>query len=880
MMRTARRTSCMMWSVFLLLAVFGSVLSAEAAELFTLTATSLDKAQPPVGKEADWIYGDTVLRNDRIVAVVAAARDDRHANMTVRNVGGCLIDLTLSDDPNDQLGCFYPGGGGYAYCFQSAEADGLVVVDADQPLAVQANAVSLQLQAEAAAGKPQVELTYTLRDGENFLEIVSVYRNPHAEPITVEVRDATRADRTFLSGTDPDRNAVWWDDSFFQQAYMLVPNGTEIVFDPKQTGKPRPGRAAVVYQVGKSGKVTLQPASELTIRRRLVPAHSLIAARAAAAAFAGESLQSVSFVVSDPNGPVGAAEVRLETAGNSYASGKTSGDGQLVAELPVAGESWRYTVSAVGRGEVSGSLTTTDLAAGRVAVSLPAPGYVVARVTDSADRSIPCKVQFRPHTAPDFADPKARFTDPDFGPDSTHTAVKNLVYSHNGQFRQPLSPGEYDAVVSYGPEYDVVVVPLSINRGKETPLVARLHRSVDTTGWVSGEFHSHASPSGDNTTSQFGRVQNLLCEQIEFAPCTEHNRISSYRPHLEQLEATDLMATCSGMELTGAVLRVNHQNAFPLIERQHQQDGGGPTVNNDSPIAQIERLALWDEGSEKLIQMNHPNLPQILGDRDLDGKADAGFEKMFGFVDVIEVHPPAEIFTKPASLEAARKDFNTIFNWLQMLNLGYRLAGVVNTDAHYTFHGSGWLRNYIKSNTDNPAEIDTPAMVRASQQGQLVMTNGPFLEVTARAGEGRSAGPGEDLRVADGKVRLSVRVQCPNWFDVDRVQLFINGRPAESFNFSRRSHGQLFSPKTVRFDHQFDVSLETDAHLIIATIGEESSLGVVMGPDHAADKPVAVTNPIFIDVDGDGFQANGDLLDLPIPHQQTITPHRHRHPHR
>jgi hypothetical protein len=327
------------------------------------------------------------------------------------------------------------------------------------------------------------------------------------------------------------------------------------------------------------------------------------------------------------------------------------------------------------------------------------------------------------------------------------------------------------------------------------------------------------------------------------------------------------------------VLRVNHQNAFPLIERRYQQDGGGPAVNNDSPIAQIERLALWDDGSEKLLQMNHPNLPQILGDRDLDGRLDAGFEKMFGFVDVIEVHPPAAIFSKPATVEAARKDLNAIFNWLQMLNLGYRLVGVVNTDAHYTFHGSGWLRNYIKSSTDNPSEIDTLEMVRASQQGHLVMTNGPFLEVEAAAA-GERAGPGDDLQAADGGVNLRVRVQCPNWFDVDRVQLFVNGRPAEEFNFTRRSHGKLFSPDTIRFDHRFPVSLKSDAHLVVAAIGEESSLGVVMGPDHAADKPVAVANPIFVDFDGNGFEANGDLLDLPIPHQQQRSPHRHSHPHR
>lgn len=148
-----------------------------------------------------------------------------------------------------------------------------------------------------------------------------------------------------------------------------------------------------------------------------------------------------------------------------------------------------------------------------------------------------------------------------------------------------------------------------------------------------------------------------------------------------------------------------------------------------------------------------------------------------------------------ASLEAARKDLKTIFNWLLMLNLGHRLTGMVNTDANYTFHGSGWLRNSMKNDTDDPAAIDTLAMVRASQRGQLVMTNGLFLEVTASAGGAGSAGPGDHLRAADGKVRLHVRVQCPNWFDVDRVQLFVDGWPIERFDFSRRPTASC-SPQT------------------------------------------------------------------------------------
>ena len=411
---------------------------------------------------------------------------------------------------------------------------------------------------------------------------------------------------------------------------------------------------------------------------------------------------------------------------------------------------------------------------------------------------------------------------------------------------------------------------------------------MDTSGWISSDFHSHSTPSGDNTSSQLGRVQNLLAEHVEFGPCTEHNRISSYMPHLERLRAAHLMATCSGMELTGSLLPVNHQNAFPLVERPGEQDGGGPTVNNDDPLAQVERLALWDDAADKVVQMNHPNLVQVLGDRDTDGKADPGFERMLGFMDVIEVHPLEEIFTPPATDFDPRRREHTVFRWLQMLNLGYRIPGVVNTDAHYNFHGSGFLRNYLASPTDDPAKIRIADVIRASEAGRVVMTSGPFLEAVASAdgaaaatagAEAKPAGPGETLRAADGRVSLRIRVQCPNWFDVDRVQVFVNGRPDPTLNFTRRDHAAMFTRDVVRFEQEVSVSLDRDAHLVVATIGEGSNVGLVMGPDHAQRRPIAVTNPIFVDVDGGGFKPNDDLLGVPLHHQPSPTQRRHAHRH-
>ena len=113
-------------------------------------------------------------------------------------------------------------------------------------------------------------------------------------------------------------------------------------------------------------------------------------------------------------------------------------------------------------------------------------------------------------------------------------------------------------------------------------------------------------------------------------------------------------------------------------------------------------------------------------------------------------------------------------------------------------------------------------------------------------------------------MELEVRVQCPNWFDINRVQVFVNGRPSPQANFTRRTTPQHFSDRVVRFEAKIPIELKTDAHVIVATIGEGLQLGPVMGPEHGKKPPAAVANPIFVDVDGGGFKPNGDLLGVPL----------------
>jgi hypothetical protein len=853
---------------------------AESAEIVRLNSKNFG-AYAPAGKEADAIYGDYVLRNDKLVCVVADPVPTRNANMTVRNVGGCVIDLTSRRQPNDQLGCYYPGAGRSLLRFHQAsaagKASGTATVEPLVELAEKGSEVRLEVRAAAEKGKPELRVVYTLRDGWEYVQVETQYVNTDHVPLDVELVDAVRADRTFERSAAGDPS-FWLYDKWFRQGYGLLIDefSTQAGTPAVRPGAPRFGLLLAFRhpQQAPEGEVTLPPGRSFTLRRRLLAADDLFALRALPRRQAGEKLVTVRVCVEDAALET-IAEVDVTALAGAelkqpYGHGHTGADGTLHFAVPPG----RYRLEVSHQARETKTIDIDTAKSTDYTVTLADPGYVVGKITSKDGGPIPCKVQFIGQE-----DTK----DPDFFVDSGDTAVKNLVYSHNGKFEQQIPPGKYRVVISYGPEYDAVFTDIEVERGKKTPLAARLIRTVDTTGWISADFHNHSSPSGDNTSSQFGRVQNILCEQIEFAPCTEHNRIDTYVPHLKRLGVEHLLATCSGIELTGQPLPLNHQNAFPLVFKPHLQDGGGPTTDED-PEVQIERLALWDGKSEKLVQQNHPDIGWLFFDRDGDGKPDGGFKKSIPFIDAMEVHPLDGLLRQPIveiqdASKQRRLENNRIFNWLQLLNQGRRITGVVNTDSHYNFHESGYWRNYLKSPTDDPAKIETLDMVHAAERGHVIMTTAPFLEVklTADGATGaaaKSSGTaGDDVAASSGRARLHIRVQCANWYDIDRVQVYLNGRPAKELNFSRyttperfaRGGGKSAVKSAVKFDQTVPLEFKQDTHVIVMAVGERSTLGVVQGPRWGRIEPIAVSNPIYVDVDGGGFKPNGDTLGSPLP---------------
>ncbi|HEX7446464.1 MAG TPA: isochorismatase family protein, partial [Pirellulales bacterium] len=558
----------------------------RGVEVAVLSPDTWDEYAPQ-GKEADCIYGDVVLRNDRITAVIARPVAGRHANMTVRNVGGAVIDLTSAAEPNDQLSAYYPGGPGMNWRAMTIDdGDGqktLADVEAGR-VPLRAAEVRVTCRAETSDAQPAAEVTYILPDGADWLRVETAFENGGDKDRELVLKDELRADGTFeKSGSDPGRLFSVYD-KWFGQAYGIVAEGHALRCQSD-------ARNSIIHYLEEgSERVALAPGKALKLVRQIAPAAHLLALQTLAGELLDANEQDRKIVVRDSNdAPLAAAELVVRQGDAVYGSGRTDRSGAI--EFAVPDGEFEAIVSSLGSGS-----KTLKLTSGENCVELPAAGSVVADIRDADERPIACKVQFRG---------KDGAKDPDFGHQTGEWAVRNVRYSEQGQFRQPLPPGKYQAVISHGPEYDAVFTDIEVVQGRQTPLTARLARSVQTPGWISADFHNHASPSGDNTSSQLGRVLNLLAEHIEFAPCTEHNRLSSYEPHLVRLKATEQMGTCVGIELTDSPLPINHHNAFPLVARPHTQDNGGPLPDHDMEV-KVERLAMWDGGSEKLIQQNHP----------------------------------------------------------------------------------------------------------------------------------------------------------------------------------------------------------------------------------------------------------------------------------
>ena len=217
----------------------------------------------------------------------------------------------------------------------------------------------------------------------------------------------------------------------------------------------------------------------------------------------------------------------------------------------------------------------------------------------------------------------------------------------------------------------------------------------------------------------------------------------------------------------------------------------------------------------------------------------------------------------------------TVETWFTLLDHGHRATGMGVSDTHHLLgEEPGYARTllYVGAGKDVPGGFSRDDVIDAVRGHRAITTNAPFIDL-AVAGKGI----GEVVAVPGGSVDVDVRVRAPRWAKVDRLVLYRNSAivadlpipDGQATDFSTRVHLALTKDSWVVAEatghaNMFPVvsAVELaplDATVIIKALAvglDLSSLPLTSNlvPSHLhTTTPYAITNPIWIDVDGGGW---------------------------
>ena len=258
---------------------------------------------------------------------------------------------------------------------------------------------------------------------------------------------------------------------------------------------------------------------------------------------------------------------------------------------------------------------------------------------------------------------------------ATRRYIERIRYTGaDGQITFPVRPNDLQADVpqervyqiyfSRGPEYEIDVQEVSVRPGETARVVGQLVRSVDTSGYLSGDFHLHARGSIDSGLDYNRRVVSLAGEGLEVAVSTDHNYVSDFAPYIISNDLVPFMHSVIGLELT--TFEAGHFNAFPLEYDVELANRGSFRWQQQPPGLIFEELrgrgTLPPE--DTIIQINHPR-DAILGyftQHNVDA-LDSSVELPFEAEDA-ELLDAVVTSSGPAFYnETDEGDFETTFSW-------------------------------------------------------------------------------------------------------------------------------------------------------------------------------------------------------------------------
>ena len=482
-----------------------------------------------------------------------------------------------------------------------------------------------------------------------------------------------------------------------------------------------------------------------------------------------------------------------------------------------------YTLVASGEGRVSSAPVAFQVAQGEdadVAVAIDPPGRFSFDVTDGDGARIPCKFTFQA------------------GFDAPRTAgVVHRIWTATGQGGEPVTPGDYTVTVSRGYEYEIAAQNVHVAAGEIASFEASIARVVDTTGYMTGDFHIHTEFSVDSQAVAETRVRELMAEGIEMPVFTDHDMVSDFAPYVAAIGGEAWIHPVRGMEVSPVW---GHFNTWPLLPPEGADDFFGIRLatfdENGDFVGTREFPDMWaiarDQYGALVIQINHPRsgtsgwFNTVKYDPAV-GVSSADPKRWADTFDAVEVWNSG----------TGSDNLKTLTDWFSFLDQGYAFTMNGNSDSHSPSAMLGNPRNVFAMPTDDPQAADPLDMVDSILHHRNEVSNGPFISFSVNGQPIGSLVTG----VEGGAVNLDVVIQAPSWVGVDYVRVYSNGGEVIA-------EQPVSGTDVVRFDGSIPVTSAVDRWLVV----EAGHSTATLSPVNMGQPVFSITNPIWVDFDGNG----------------------------
>lgn len=269
-------------------------------------------------------------------------------------------------------------------------------------------------------------------------------------------------------------------------------------------------------------------------------------------------------------------------------------------------------------------------------------------------------------------------------------------------------------------------------------------------------------------------------------------------------------------------------------------------------------------GPGGLFQVHPVNLSDKLGEGAnawwLDSSSLSGGKRM-GQFDALELIRGESLASQtPLQWHQEYRDLRTV--WFKILSEQSPSAftkGLGLSSAKYSRDTPvGLARTYLKA-TATPTESNVEEVVLAAlRQGAAVASTGPLLEADVNG----TTGSGQLLDGSNATVTLNIALTAPDWVPVEQVRIYVNGLLVQTLNPSTFTvDASDARRRTISLP---GLALAKDSWIVVEAGVPDAGPSLASAPWNALYPvwfklqrniyPLAITNPIFVNRDGGGYQ--------------------------